>query len=308
MSLLAMDLQVNVTDHHDFLDKLRAFCLAQGWTIVDFQQNIKWQTGGFVAGDETYLAVESSGYGSQTLHFRFRAEADGGDPLHEWLQMGAIDPANTTVNTGTSTHPVQQNDWNSERFTSFIPSQMPRVWFFGNDKFVLAVAQFSTEFVQMLSFGTLELYDTSETEAIWAGYSNSSGTASSGKWYNFNNLNPFDREGDCIFYNGVKKSSGDHKINIKFSNTNAGSGGFGRYNKAVTKNSFTTLAPQLQPQIYIEDSTDGLWRRIGIFPIFRIDTTGMEIAKKIPLGVEEYLVFPNLKNPDRVKGIAVRIL
>src|SRR3990172_4813489 len=94
MSLLNYVLYNDVANHHDFMLKLKDFCLAQGWTIVRFYQTIQWASiggglFGFVAGTEDYLEVTSPGYGSQNLHFRFRMNNAGTPVNNEYLEQSA---------------------------------------------------------------------------------------------------------------------------------------------------------------------------------------------------------------------------
>ena len=75
MTVLAMDIKVNVSSHHALLPEISTFAQTQSWTEVEANANKEWGSDGgggfqFNAGSESYLALQSSGYGSQVLHYR----------------------------------------------------------------------------------------------------------------------------------------------------------------------------------------------------------------------------------------------
>ena len=111
MALLNFQFQDALTGIHDYLEKLKDFAQAQGWTVDNFIQNTQWAFDTvdyqFISGTESFLQLSSNGYGSQNLVFRFRAENTGAVGDHEWLQMGAHKA--TTFDHSNSTHP--DRDW-----------------------------------------------------------------------------------------------------------------------------------------------------------------------------------------------------
>lgn len=308
MTVLAYEVHANLADHHAFLEKLKDFCNSQGWTVDDFQSSVQWAWDGakydWLAGSESFLEVTSTGYGAQVLNFRFRTEATGADADSEWLQMGA--QLGEAINTALSTHPVEQDDWNLYRYTSFNPTTLPTVWFFGLDaKFVLAVVKFSADYCNFLTFGSPELFDTADDEGNWAGYS-FSGLS---KWYNKNDFIPFDVDSNNIWYDANRVVTARQAINTTFTTANNFGGEFAKYGRMITRNDYSEVRPVIKPLVYIKHVADDLWRRLGTFPIFRIDHRGLKIGEKVTYGSEEYLTFPmNRGNDERYKGLAVRIL
>jgi len=108
MAVLTMSILTNVVSHHEMLNQMALFAGVQGWTVQDNLQNVQWQSGGFIAGSESFVRLNSSGNGSQTLHYRFRGEASGATADHEYIQMGAFKAGATDIDTASATHPVQR--------------------------------------------------------------------------------------------------------------------------------------------------------------------------------------------------------
>lgn len=310
MTVLVMETHIDVADHHAALQKLGVFAAARGWTVNDNLQDVQWQSGsGFVSGSESYLEIESPSP-NQTLHFRFRGEATGADPDHEWLQIGAFKAGATLKDTASGTHPVQRANpggianWNPNRFFSMKPTTIPKIWFFGNSTFLLMVVQYDSTYIQMLAFGSVEIFDSTETEGNYAGYVNTT-TSVGDKWYSKNNIVCFDKDGGNFLYEGGQVLSSNEFNTLRFQSNNLSVSEFVPHGELIAKNAYSTIRPCMKPTIYIKKS-DGRTFPLGTFPIFRIDTTDYAIGEVIEYGSVKMVCFPN-GLISRVKGVAVQI-
>lgn len=310
MTVLAYAIETNIATHHDFLEKLKDFCQAQGWTIDYFFTNVSWVSSGggydFVSGGgESFLEVTSSGYGSQILNFRLRSEAVGTDPDNEFIWL--TPHLGEAIDYGDNDHPCRQNSWRTSsgyNKTGFKPTDIIRAWFFGNNKFIVAVAQFDNDYCTFLSFGTPELYNSAEAQGNFAGFTSTSDSA----WYAKSDRLPFDSVVNCFYYNSML-DSGRIGNNLMFGASNEVLGHFGRYGKAITKNSFSNVRPMMKPMLFAKSPVDEIWRPFGTWQIFRVNTKDLWIGEKIKYGTEEYLTFPSCKgNSEKYRGMAVRIL
>ena len=311
MSLLNWQLHHDVANHHDFILKLKDFCLAHGWTIVRFYQNIQWASigggqFGFVAGTEDYLEVTSPGYGSQNLHFRFRMNNTLALPNNEYLEQAAL-LGNTALNTASGTHPITTGtgQWsnNTFRWTGIPTNPLPQVWFFGNNKFILAVIKCDADYCQFVTFGSLELYDAAQTQG------NFNGQTQGGQdpWYNKGSVLPWNVNGENVYYNGARQPSANSQWSFTITTGDTlATGAFASYGRAVIKNDYSEVRTPFKQISYLKD-TDTLWFALGTCWVYRINHDGLAIGEKVLYGVDEYLTFPNGRLARKI-GIAMRIL
>lgn len=316
MTVLNYEFHENLADHHELLEKLKDFAVSEGWTATVFQQNVEWAnlgggTYGWDTGSETFLMLNSTGYGSQDLQFRFRGEADGGEPTHEWIQCyGYV--GSTSLDTSVATHPVQQTTigtrWSLSGSTSFPSQTIPKTWLFGNDKFLLVVCQVDNLFVKTLAFGSVELFDSSETEGNLFLHQDSSLPETAGNyWFNYNTLVVFDTAtDDFLLFDGSKD---DCRTSFTFNaSNNHVNGAFYSYGQAVNRNnSVSARRPMYKQDYFALDSGDGRWVHLGKAWVYRIDTEGLEIGERVKYGSEEFLCFANGRVNERFKGFAVQI-
>lgn len=318
MTVLAYSLKLNVTDHHALLTEFKTFALAQGWTINLHEVAKQWASVGggnygFVAGAESYLELQSSGHGGQTLHFRLRMENSGATANHEWLQIGAFKAGATGRDTLSSVHPVQRAspggvaNWNTYRHTGVKPGLMEKVWFFGNSKFLMCVAQLDPTYCIFIAIGSVELIDAADDEGNFVGISGTS-SSSTHHWFNKNQVIPFDNDGDCVLYDGAVKAAADFACNMIFNTSNGFSGSMFRYARGVQINSFSSKRPFRKPDVFVKHNSDSKWRLLGKYPIYRIDHTGLQIGQEMQYGAEKYIAFPMCRLNERYKGLAARIL
>jgi len=316
MALLNYVFHANVTGIKDYLLKLRDFAVAQGWTEETYLTNVQWQSGsGFVAGTEDFLQLSTTGYGAQSIFIRLRAENTGTDSESEWLQMGAH--KNNTFDLGSSTHPVQRDgsgnaNWNTNRYTSYHPTNIPELWIFGNDKFIFSVAKHSTTICVFQMFGSIEHYDTTQTQGDIA-TTTSNSTLSTFKWYNASRVTPLDHTVQYVYFqNGLVAT-----VNSGFDFYYSLSGGVNNYVRnrfynsgrvVESPNSFSEVRTPIKQVMFLKDvAGDGLWFEMGTCWIYRYNVEGLTIGEKVTFGTEEYLCFPNPSTPNTTAGIAIKI-
>jgi hypothetical protein len=322
MTLLAQSKFSSVVSHHEVINKIKAFALAQSWTISVSQTSKQWaDTGGgvygWVAGNENFLEIQSSGFGSQTLNYRFRSRHELSDANHEWVDIGAQKSGETTISTADPTHPVFQNTLKGASFrsASFKPTSIPELWLFGSGIQIIVVARFDSAFVQVLYVGSTELFDqsTPETEGNFAGHSTDTSGGDGAKWYNYltdpdKHFTPFDAGENLVLKDGVLKDSTEYECNIRFSETSQSVGGFSNMGRAVQVNNYSGKRVILKPICYVNQDSPGTFIPIGTLPIFRLIHPGLTIGQELDYSGEKYVCFPNMVLNQRQQGFAVRIL
>jgi hypothetical protein len=316
MSVLAWSVKDNITDLYSWLNELKLFAVAQGWTAPKHEQNKEWIWTGsqydFVANSEHFLELTSSGYGSQTLHFRFRCQATGSDPDAEFVDLSGFDGDDTGLDHASAVHPVLRDGAGHTRFhtqgrISLPTATIPRTWFFGNDKFILAVQKVDSTFVNMMCFGSLELFNTSgETEGFFMG---SPQIGAFQTWYSHLEVCPLDlAQLGTIFYNGGGVSTANYGYNFVMSPAGNShiNGRFASYGRIVRENSFSSVRPIVKQIIYFKD-TDLLWLPLGTIWIYRVYNKNLLMGEIVEMGAKKYVTFPNGRQNERYTGIAVQI-
>ena len=316
MSLLPFVFHDSVTGIKDYLEKLKDFAVAQGWTQEHYLTNVQWQIGGFVAGSEDFLQLSTTGFGGQSIFMRFRTNLDGGDTENDWLEMGAH-KANTFDNA-SSIHPVQRDvsgasNWNSSnRFTSYHPTSIPQLWIFGNDKFIFSVAKHSTTICVFQMFGSLEHFDTTQTQGDIATCVANSASASF-KWYTGNVVSPFDHTQQYIYYDNGLVAQTNHGFDFRYllisGNSSYSLSKFATSGKIVqSPNAYSERRAPIKQRMYIKDVPgDSLWWSIGTCWIYRFNVDSLAIGEEVTFGTEKYLCFPNPSVPGTTGGFAVRV-
>ena len=307
MTVLNMQIHSNIADEKDWLEKLKDFCFAQGWTIDEYQTDKNWQSNtGFVNGGgsgDDYLFVSSSGFGSQNLVFRMKT-FESGTPNSNYIQMGGF--TDTSFDIATSTNPVLQTDkFNTNQLAVGLPSStILRAWFFGNDKFIYVATQIESDYVEHFAFGSVELFNPAETEGNFAGYNR---TSTLQHWFNKNSaFPPFDTVDRSVLFNGIGKTTADAGTNFILSTNTTNVGKFFGYGHLITPNNFSEVRPMQKQIYYVEDSGDGQWFPLGQTWIYRVNTTDLNIGESIFYGTEEYICFP-YRTPNEVMGVAVKV-
>lgn len=315
----------NPTSHKDILQKVKTFAVTQGWNVILEELNREWLWDGgkydWLAGNEDFLWLSSTGNGAQDINIRFRAYGDGLDAQHEQFDVTGIDPLNKTINDASATHPCIQNEkipGTIAHRMSLSPGTSTKLWVFGNEYFIYAINQLASDFVQSFGFGSPQLYDSSETEMMWC----ITGQYSQNfyKWYQYAIQptyfhTPHNYQGNDVGSNqyypfywetlGVAQTRS--RISTYFTTTDGWLGAFNRLHYCVTLNEFTGKRVLIKPTIYHKwIATDGLWRPAGTFPLYHIQYSNLQIGQVLDYGGESYMCFPNAL-ATRKYGVAFRI-
>lgn len=303
----------NVTDHHDFMTKLHAFCVTAGWSIQTWKQGEDWihQGGGvygFSPGVEDFLEIRSTGHGTQAMQFRFRLQ-DIGTNNNRYLNVGAFAGA-VGYDTTNSTHPVLRDDggnpnWNTDENIGISSDPMPEVWFFGDENRIIVVIKYDDTYIQYFAVGSLQLHDPAETEGymclmpttsqLW--YQKNAGPS----WDGIGNDYRFYIDGAGLytypnFYGGTGKTS----VNMYR--------GISMFNITRLANTYSSRRPLSQQHLFKQlPSPDDRWIEIGKYPFARMQHDGLLIGEKVFYDGEEYVTFPwNVVDVNTI-GFAIRV-
>lgn len=305
MSILNYELHLGVSSPQDFLLKLKEFCFSQGWTIDVYENDRGWQNGtGFISGGgsgQDYLFVSSSGHGSQNLIFRMATRKVIANS--NFVEIGGF--LDTTYATNTATKPHLQTDkWNANTLAIGLPDGANlKTWFFGNEKAIHAVNQIENDYVEHMYFGSVELFDTTDTQGYFCGYTR---TATTTEWFDKTAHPPYDRTDRNIYHGSAVKAALDSGVNFVCNSSSVVNDKFYSYKDILSTNPWSSIRP-LQKQIYfVEDLTDGVWFPLGQTFCYRLDVTGLNIGQSYFFGAEEYLVFPFGRATEQY-GVAFKV-
>jgi hypothetical protein len=324
MTLLNYATHTSVAGAKDLLSKLRTFATTYGWVSENYQVSKAWAaigggSYGWVAGDQDFLDLSSTGYGSQVL--RMRLLVDPYDALDDTLYNCPINPTNVVVSTTSATSPhLQQNqqttNWNR---TSLPKGTIPQVWFFGNAHFILVVAQVSATAVVTFAFGLPELDSGMQDESMmfhWPGHYMADETAT----YSWQNLSTYYTQwwnclgwvggtvgaGTVAWWGAAIRSSEHYKTNMRILTT-AVAGEFNQLDDVLSLNGFSGKRTMVRPTVFLKDTSTGVWYPAGNMATYYTIFSGLTIGQTLTYGAEEYLIFPTLLN-SYTYGMAVRIL
>ena len=305
MSVLQMTTFDAVLGVDDYVEKLKDTMLAYGWTLHDFLQNVQWQNGtGFVAGDESFLQMSTTGFGSQTVFVRIRTLTDSGDVLNKNLQVGMH--KTNVFSTATPTHPVLQGNWNTltDSSTSYSPNSIPMLWIFGNDKFIHTVAQHNNTQVVHQTFGVMFENDPSMTEGEFCAINSSTLQ----KWYTGNQRFPMDGIVD-FFYDGQLKSTTNNGADRSFrvNGNSTLNEDFGHSAEGLENSNDFSERRLIDSQIFYIQDTDGQYFDHSRCDVARCFTGDLPIGHELVFGTKKYVTFPNADNAGSTIGVAVRI-
>lgn len=308
----------------DFLNKLRVFLIAQGWTIETYLTSVEWLSDGdgtysWQAGNDDFLQVVSNGYGSQVLRYRFQVSYDAAHLSHFKFYPSCIDPTNNGVVDDTiSTQPRDQNNFTyvtGSTFMSIPASTFNTLHLFGNDKFILWVMVCTSTVTLSQCFGTMELFPEyrSTTELSYMSVQcNTTGTG--GPYYWDGNpisdsrfYGPFTLRHTYnphfIWYRGASRNYTTVKFNYWYqSNTIQNSWCNLIYARVV--NAWTGKRVMFQPVMF-GLLASGVWEPIGVHPCYALDAAGLTFAQTLQYGTEEFYTF---QTPTVIvdKGYAIR--
>jgi hypothetical protein len=314
--LFNMQIYENI-DYHDFLENVNAALIADGWSSIYFHKNSLWTEApagvwSFAPGSNVNLAIESTGeHGNQTLHYRFWGNTLA--PNDAVIAIRGFDSANSAVDYGVGTHPVDNGYWNYIAGTAVanyinIPEVLTKGFIFSNSSFFLLALQCDATRVQFLTGGSPDLVDSLEDEAMFCGYSNSNGYNI--KWYDNNFRSPFIYEVDNFYYDGVHQNSNGLHTKSLYSPFGALTYYLHRFeNYASIINTvpiYSDLLPAFRPVIYQYFSSVDCFRPIGILPVYYINSQSFNIGEIKTFGSKKYSIFPNCVKGYSA-GFALRI-
>lgn len=317
MSILNYEVHTNVTDHHDFMLKLKNFASAQGWSVQTWETNKIWGdigggVYGWIAGAEDFLEIRSTGFGGQAMQFRLRLE-DAGVNNNRWLQLGAF-AGTVGYDTANAAHPVIRDDaadsnWNSSRYFGLSSETMPAVWFFGNEKIIIWVVKYDATYIQVCGLGSLDLLDSTETEGEWAGHTIG---ATYEYWYTKSAHLCFDWDQLCIRWAGVALASNtdvQYSFRANYGKYSAITVDFLSYfNSVIIENKYSSRRPLFRQDVYVKDSADGKWFLLGRHWAYRLQHEGLKIGEEITYGSEKYITFPWRVLDVDTSGFAIRVV
>lgn len=322
MALLNYATHTSVAGAKDLLSKLKDFATAYGWVAENYQTSKVWGlvsgvTYGWIAGDQDFLDLSSTGYGSQVL--RFRLLVDPYDASDDTLYTCPIDPANPSVSTASATSAHLQNSWQTTYYDkmSLPRGTIPQVWFFGDAKFILVVVQVSATEVATFAWGLPELDSGLQNDALiwhWPGHymGNESSTFSWQTlttnltyWWNcFGVTFPY-QTGYLAHWTAAARATDYVKSNMGIATT-AVAGNFTKLDDVLAVNGFTNKRTLVRPTSFLKNVSTGVWYPAGVLPVAYCKFTGLSIGSTITYGAESYLAFPVVLSTHDY-GIAVRI-
>ena len=222
MDVLNYTYHTTVESVRQCMNYVAAFAVAQGWTLVEWQEDVTWSAGtGWVAGDETYCEISSTGYGSQPLRYRLHAVPDLSN-TNVWLYVSGAKPTDPEYDISDSYTPAMQSDhswwcpYATENYTweryacrlSMPPTRFPALWVWGDEKTIIVIMQLSAVLYDSFAIGSPrllpEFQNTTELQGIWIGKDSYSDVLQDAYWWNFENK--FDRWFWCF---GICPHSGE---------------------------------------------------------------------------------------------------
>jgi hypothetical protein len=314
------------------LDEIQSFAVQQGWSLYTIIRNCSWDeiTAGsynWSSGDETYMQLTSSGYGSQLLGYEFRLDPyDSTTAMIEWAMY---DRNNDTPLTTSALHPIEQvaaarNNYPASgavcHWFSFPAGVFPELWIFGDERFVLAVARVSESSFICVSFGTLvlaeEYWSRTDLGFWWPVQRYALGNEETRSWetiadyledwqapFVYSQGNETDCTANTCDYDGSWRAA-----HIASSGEEYEAGDFGPYYDDISQvwsthgrfayprygcgyNDWTEKYVPIATRHFVSDGTS--FRPVGMAPIMWIPWTGdLEAGETVYFGLERFLAFP----------------
>lgn len=308
----------NVAGAADVLSKLKTFCEANGWTTGYYAASVDWASDGdgtysFAhAGDETHWQTYSNGYGNQDIYTRFKL--DPWDAQSDNLNMGAINPADGSVNENISTEPYDQNNIN---YVSVDPINLPNASFpemciIGDDKTIIVICRVTTILTITFGFGNIDLLSGEqgrEDNIFW--------------WFPQQITSPewYERTSPITtgsLYSPLMHVLRNYVVEGAYQLTDSArnmsivgpTGILSHYwaNRAeiAAMNSFSGFRTMVSVPVLVKNQTTSVWRVIGHLPYYIIPWSGLTWGQTITRGAETYMVFPMVWSTTNY-GCAYRI-
>ncbi len=322
-----------IADGKAWLEDLKDFAVARGWTNESYQTGVSWlDTGGGVygwsagsgSGYGDFLQISSDGYNSvQKLRYRFFAESGTGEHKVTW---NMIDPAYNVPSSASASKPYNTTNqgcvsiYTYYGVLSFPDSSFPGCWFIGNDRFLAWEAEVVTAAALMSgACGTFELlleYQNlaDELSCRWPGFYRQSNTKwddylASPAWFGAPMTRYLGDVGntDYLIYWDSQGAAGGGTYNTRFTYaTSCGkmsgdtaqawgtSGEFGR-DRYVIENSGNVYSNK---RVLVKPKvylrhSDGKWMPGGTLPVYNTYTAGLAMGEQITYGGQTFVCFPN---------------
>jgi hypothetical protein len=323
---LSMTRVDSISDGRGWLEDLKDFAVAKGWSNESYQTNVQWgDTGGgvygWIAGSGDFLQISSTGYGSQKLRYRFYAVAGTGEHTITWQLIrpafNAVDSAKSSLPYATTDHHCV-SQFNNSMVISLPNTTYPGCWFIGNDRFIAWENEVvSSNVLVSGAVGTFELHleyqnIANELACRWPGFYRNSAT----KWSEYatypDNFTPpnarlgiTDNSDYIIYWDGAGRSgTGTDNASLGYATTCAPIGDepsnwsvsqFGRDNQTVkySLNSYSNKRVLVKPKILLRDSADSFWTPAGSMPFYNTSVQGLAMGEQITYGGNTYICFPN---------------
>ena len=320
----------NVVGANDFLNKLRVFAVANGWTQQYYSPEGIWedQGGGYYdwtdyqGDDQDHLGLYSNGYGGQDLCFRFSSGNWSQYPAYDIVDVNCQKPLYSTLDHASSVYPDYNHItyiWNSINYGYCFttpPGTFPGVWFFGNKYFIGVELQLSSEVVATFMFGTFQqlpevtsLYPNElnifhpcyySFKSQYTQWDDSNSKVAGTGYMGYANT-------PVILIDGSGKYSNCYKPNMSSWLNAKCTGIFNKYTNCDCINNFSNRRMLIKPNMFLYQSSIDVWYPAGSLPVYYLKTEGLEIAEVLRFGGEEYMCFPNTKKSFSY-GHAWRIL
>ena len=201
MEVLNYTYHTSVEGPEQMLNYVNAFAVAQGWSLVEWREGCNWVSGaGWDSGNDTYLELSSTGYGTQTLRYRLHAEYD--DPQNTWIYLSGVRPDAPEYAEDGTYSPNLQSDHSWWQECSIVPTlyparmsmpsgRFPAMWVWGDQKTIVVIVQLSALMYDSFAFGSPRLFSefhtTTEAHGLWIGKNSYFDDLLNAYWWNFEN-------------------------------------------------------------------------------------------------------------------------
>jgi len=295
------ELHTNLTDHHEILEKLKAFAENEGWTIDHYHVNKEWvDTGGGVYGFQTDTNYENflqiTGNPDNTnleCTFRFRSTTLNTGTIDPYIGVSAQSSVTKPLDTSSSSHPASAllAGMSSYKYWhSVYDGAQASTWIIGDDRFLAVVMKCDNTFYQIISVGEIDCFDNSFDSGGFIG-----STLHLDWWYQWYDYTvwfaPFGTNANNIIVGGTDVKAAVYSTNL-FETTNSGYP-FNEYNIVNYDNLGGGVKGMVRPIIYVKDVADSAPRPIGQLPVFFLNGSGLFAGQVLDRGSEKYIVFPS---------------
>jgi len=308
-----------VSTHHEMMNKFQTFMdLQTNWNVIEWSDNVSWIGGGtgFTAGNESFLMIENIGLGAnQNKEWRFRQRQTGSDPLSETIEMThTLKSGEGSYSNSNSTHPVQQDniegqDTEQEKM-SWLPTDIPEVYFFASDLFAACFARFDSNFCGLFFIGSINLFSqTFDGGTICGNYQLDTNLR---EWYDYTGstlrfaccFNRSKIEGhESMTTNNAFSNNWRTNVNFAY-NAYTTNTAFGKSRMLLYNNGFSGIRAMIPMLFFLDEGSGGV--PVGESECFICRCAGTPFGERVTRGSETYLTFWDCYSSAN-HGIAFRI-